>query len=350
MTMSQSSPSESPLPREAYTLLAQANLLRVRGRWDEAVEACMAALRLAPDNASAQSLLGDIYENQGRCDDAIQWYRMALDVNPDSPADKIKLQRLLDADPRRWTETPATGTVIVSRPSPVTTHTQGGTDADRLLRGVVWLTAALFLVAIALGGLVMSRHRAMPSTITTSPVVVPPPPTDPANESVSSGVSAGPGTPALASGTSPAPVPPAPAAADPSEQALLQTLQQDTTLSSQNLSPVGVQVDPRQSVVTVTLLCPAPPTGASVREVLLRDAVLTALAGERAESSGVSVWTIRCLLSPPAGTASTTPDLALVADITPTALSALGSNPAALPAAQILPAFHNVWWSSAVAQ
>ena len=88
------------LPREAYTLLAQANLLRMRGRWDEAVDKCMAALRLAPQNASAQSLLGDIYENQGRLDDAIQWYRMALDVNPDSPADSLKLDRLLEAKQR----------------------------------------------------------------------------------------------------------------------------------------------------------------------------------------------------------------------------------------------------------
>jgi Flp pilus assembly protein TadD len=83
--------SEAPLPREAYTLLAQANLLRMRGCWEEAVEKCMAALRLAPESASAQSLLGDIYENQGRRDDAIQWYRMALDISPDSPADRLKL-------------------------------------------------------------------------------------------------------------------------------------------------------------------------------------------------------------------------------------------------------------------
>ena len=72
----------------------------MRGRWDEAVDNCMAALRLAPQNASAQSLLGDIYENQGRLDDAIQWYRMALDVSPDSPADQLKLDRLLNAKQR----------------------------------------------------------------------------------------------------------------------------------------------------------------------------------------------------------------------------------------------------------
>ena len=85
----------SGLSREVYSLLAQANLLRMRGCWEEAVESCMAALRLTPDSHSAQSLLGDIYENQGRLDDAIQWYRMALDLNPTSTADRMKLERLL---------------------------------------------------------------------------------------------------------------------------------------------------------------------------------------------------------------------------------------------------------------
>ncbi len=100
---------EAGLPREIYALLAQANLLRMRGCWEDAVQSCMAALRLSPRSHSAQSLLGDIYENQGRYDDAIQWYRMALDINPDSPADRIKLDRLLhmqeEGPARSWATT-----------------------------------------------------------------------------------------------------------------------------------------------------------------------------------------------------------------------------------------------------
>src|SRR5579875_2831472 len=93
-------PSDREMSRDAYALLAQANLLRMRGCWPEAIEKCMAALKLAPEHPSAQSLLGDIYENQGSLDDAIQWYRMALDVQPDSPADKVKLERLLERKTR----------------------------------------------------------------------------------------------------------------------------------------------------------------------------------------------------------------------------------------------------------
>jgi hypothetical protein len=75
-------------------LLARANLLRMRGQWAEAVERCTEALRLDPKSAAAHSLLGDIYENQGRLDKASHWYQLALEQNPDSIADQAKLARV----------------------------------------------------------------------------------------------------------------------------------------------------------------------------------------------------------------------------------------------------------------
>jgi Tetratricopeptide repeat len=71
----------------------QANLLRMRGRWEEAVQRCAEALQQQPSNASAHSLLGDIYENRGRLEEAIQWYQLALDLDPASAADQAKLAR-----------------------------------------------------------------------------------------------------------------------------------------------------------------------------------------------------------------------------------------------------------------
>jgi hypothetical protein len=73
--------------------LMQANLLRMRGRWEEAARQCAEALQREPANASAHSLLGDIYENRGRLEDAIHWYQLALDLNPASVADQAKLAR-----------------------------------------------------------------------------------------------------------------------------------------------------------------------------------------------------------------------------------------------------------------
>jgi hypothetical protein len=74
-------------------LLAVANLLRMRGQWVEAIERCTEALRLCPESAAAHSLIADIYENQGRLDKAIHWYQLALELAPESLADKAKLAR-----------------------------------------------------------------------------------------------------------------------------------------------------------------------------------------------------------------------------------------------------------------
>jgi hypothetical protein len=73
--------------------LAQANLLRMRGRWEAAAAQCAEVLRRHPTSASAHSLLGDIYENQGRLEEAIHWYQAALELSPASVADQAKLAR-----------------------------------------------------------------------------------------------------------------------------------------------------------------------------------------------------------------------------------------------------------------
>jgi hypothetical protein len=81
--------------QEVDALLAQANLLRIRGKVPAAIDCCMAVMRICPGNVSAQGLLGDIYEAQGNIDEAVLWFRMALDANPNSATDKQKLGRLL---------------------------------------------------------------------------------------------------------------------------------------------------------------------------------------------------------------------------------------------------------------
>jgi tetratricopeptide (TPR) repeat protein len=76
-------------------LLARANLLRMRGQWDEAIAVCTEALRQAPKSPTAHSVLGDIYEAQGKYDDALQWYGMAVDLAPNRTADREKLDRVI---------------------------------------------------------------------------------------------------------------------------------------------------------------------------------------------------------------------------------------------------------------
>src|SRR5580704_9084425 len=49
--------------QEVDALLTRANLLRIRGNMREAIDCCMAAMRIVPGSVPAQSLLGDIYES-----------------------------------------------------------------------------------------------------------------------------------------------------------------------------------------------------------------------------------------------------------------------------------------------
>ena len=81
------------LPKSLQSALTQANLCRIRRQWEEAIEYCITVLRAQPGNQTAHSLLGDIYRDQGKLDDAIQWYRMAVDLGA-NPTDEGKLRQL----------------------------------------------------------------------------------------------------------------------------------------------------------------------------------------------------------------------------------------------------------------
>ncbi|MBC8143145.1 MAG: tetratricopeptide repeat protein [Armatimonadetes bacterium] len=63
-------------------LLSRAQLLKTRGQWEEAVAVCTDAVRRSPASPSPYALLGDIYHAQDKTDDALHWYHMALERNP----------------------------------------------------------------------------------------------------------------------------------------------------------------------------------------------------------------------------------------------------------------------------
>jgi hypothetical protein len=93
----------------------------MRGQWTEAGEECAAILRHAPHNASAHSLLGDIYHDQGRIEDAQHWYQLAVELNPTNEGDRGRLARveeMLEARQQRaqWEA------VIEGRSQPVATR------------------------------------------------------------------------------------------------------------------------------------------------------------------------------------------------------------------------------------
>ena len=320
---------EGALPRDVYALLAQANLLRVRGHWEEAAGACMAALRLAPDSSSANSLLGDIYENQGRYDDAAQWYRMALDANPDSPADRVKLERLQQREGIGASRSLAdTGTPTSSKAAPsVRRSPLRFRDPEFALRCVA-IAAALALVLVVSLAFRAARHAGalaslgLGGDVVVKPVVVPP-----------------------RAGTLPTDPDAAPAH-DPSEQSLLTALQASQTLSRSGIAVYDVQADPRAGRMTVTFGLPSSP-GLSQAQIA-RDA-LQVLEAAGPEPT-VTAYTVRCLLVPTSGQGASSGQsgaaLAFVGDASSTSVQAGASAGAALTDTQAEAAFSNLWWSS----
>ncbi len=276
--------AEAGLPRDVYALLAQANLLRMRGCWEDAVQSCMAALRLSPESSSAQSLLGDIYENQGRHDDAVQWYRMALDVHPDSPADRIKLDRLL----RLQDEAPLRPSVAARLPLVPNRHAQREPlrlNPETTLRYAALGAALLVLLIVLLAYLSVHRQAALASLglgsgqeVEIKPVIVP------------SAISSAPTAAASVGGIR-----------DGAEQTLLDALNASSDLKAQGITVSDIEADPRTGSLAITYSA----GGSLSREAVLRAALRVVQAATLAPGGQTAtVFTVRCLLPASGGTAA----------------------------------------------
>ena len=66
------------------------------GNVDAAVRACNSALAIQPNSTTAHSLLGSLYEKKGDDVQAIGHFECVLALNPDSDADRAKLEQLRD--------------------------------------------------------------------------------------------------------------------------------------------------------------------------------------------------------------------------------------------------------------
>ncbi len=145
---------ESETERAAHLLLSRANLLRVRGQPEAAIEACAEALRLAPLSGDASALLADIYESQGRLDDALQWYGMAVDNAPENPSYREHLKRLAEKKQTalvKQAEAPA-----LKPPGERTLELEGMSPSakktDQTVR-VIWIVCGVLTLILLLGAL-----------------------------------------------------------------------------------------------------------------------------------------------------------------------------------------------------
>ena len=142
-----------------HALLAQANLNRMRRQYDEAVDCCVSVLRAQPANQSAHVLLGDVYRDQRRWDDAIQWYGMAVELRP-NPTDQAKLEqvqqereRAARSDAQRVRRGYGSAAAAIDRGTDLNTGTVNlmGVSPRRWLRGITVTSlafAALVLIAL----------------------------------------------------------------------------------------------------------------------------------------------------------------------------------------------------------
>ena len=332
------SPGRSGISSEVYALLAQANLLRMRGCWGEAVENCMAALRLTPDSHSAQSLLGDIYENQGRYDDAIQWYRMALDLNPSSPADRMKLERL-SALQREGLhlrlleeQTVAAGEAGTGALGPKPSPQRVRVKPEVVLRAAA-LTAAL-LVFVVLVSAYVSVHRRSALSV------------------LGLGSSQDVKTPLVVLSSTDAPSPALMTNAvprDSSEQTLLDALRSSPDLASAGIVTYDAQADPRTARLTLTFAVTSGSSGGLNREAILRAALRLVQAASTAPGTqAIGVFTVRCLMVS-TGTGNSTgtgaASLVFIGDVPRDALPSVDAPGTGLSASQVQAFFGSPWWS-----
>lgn len=351
-------------------LLARANLLRMRGQWNEAVAACTEALRRVPRSPTACSLLGGIYEAQNRLEDALQWYSMAVEFDASNKADRDKLDILVQTQRRALLQQEKEAQTRAPRVDPanrtlrwfdrVFPPGRQGTIA-RLMLFVGGLLSLLLVFttafvywgnqtdtppsSVALGGLPVS-----PDTV--SPALVVQPRTGRAAPPVGASTPTPAPTPSASAQPFAATVPgiepqrlPAPA---PNDAALMETL-------ARVLPPGAVasaaQVDSRLLQVTIALRLDvagakeAGPLSAATRERVLRVAALSARAAALTLPA-LERASVRVSLRPPGESLGSTGDgaslLAFVAETATTAVRA--ANPATASVPELRGLFTNVWW------
>ncbi len=166
--------------REIYPELARANLLRMQGKYEEAIEVCRRIMGRFPSNETVHALLGDIYADQGKLEDAIQWYELLVELAPGNVHYSAKLHNLRAMYAAQVAPPPPVALPEVE-PKP--------TKPKALAYSLFGLLALILVAAAFVAGARMNASRdagAQPAssaqaslspTPTTEPMRVPPPPT-----------------------------------------------------------------------------------------------------------------------------------------------------------------------------
>lgn len=302
------------------SLLASATLHKIRSEWEAAIADATDALRLDPRNPDIASLLGDIYAEQGMLDEALVWYQMAVELNPNSEVDRERLTRLSKEIAARRREE-RTGSFAAFEK-----HTK------------VWtlLLAAVFvlLVATALGVTLIrgkTQDERTPRQTATGRSRVTPPPAEPTLPE-----------PTIAP-ESPANAPSAPGGSPlrtPAEASVRTGLSSAQAIADAGITIDDVIADPRSGVVTVTFSVPHRDFISRAQIVRAAAAVARTVFALRQDANFV---TARCVIQ--AGGLG--PQIAFVGDTARQSIEVLGENPTDQQLASV---FTRPWWHPDIRQ
>ena len=317
---------------ELQKLLAEANLARMRGDLNGAIDLCTEALEIEPQNADVHSLLGDIYKAMDNPAEAARWYQMALDINPDSKPDQAKLQEALALASKKKMGEPVTSKGNWMQPID---------KIDRAIRYFVLFCAAAVMVLLIIGLTIWVVHsqKEDKTMINNQPAKT--------GETITK-------HPQSTQNTSSSPAPPieSPVIGEPEggtlirplvEQTLLSRLATNPNIQQERLVIEDVKFDPRSDKIEVTMRFSDRPT--VLTRIVVRKAEAVAATAAYEASSEAKMVTIRTLVSMPGKYASGEPKLVHICDV-PRSITSVDISKA--DDAVLSRIFLNEWWDTEI--
>jgi hypothetical protein len=321
---------KQPSGDDVYLMLVTANVLRLRRQFELAEGQCSEVLRRDPTNAAAHSVLGDIARDRGSLKDAIEWYKMALDLNPGNVSDRKKLEAVIDrAYPRE-----KVGPIEKLRENVAEQIMTSSAEmrAARLPLGVYIALGGMLAVIIGVTVIVLALgRRAGPTTMSVS-----------AEQPPSGAFVSGPLEPKqtakAAAGTEAHAEPAFAGEVAALEIGLLDRLRREARVIDPNCQVADAEIDPRTGAVSIRLSMPRVWSPDQTRRSILRVAAAIARAAVGWDQR-VSAVRVRC----DARQEGQPDERAFVGEADLTKLAAPATGLDEKEAAEVFP---SLWWES----
>ncbi|MGI6294594.1 MAG: tetratricopeptide repeat protein [Armatimonadota bacterium] len=303
---------------DVQSLLASANLHRLRAEYDQAIADATDALRLDPRNPDVPSLLAEIYEQKGMREEAIAWYQMALEMSPESEHNQERLDRL--------------GELILteSRES----QRKEPTGAWQWSAKWAWALGAIFIIIVIMA--VISAFRGRSEVATNHPVPTAQQQYQAPAPQLSGSESLPQRPPSSSPETGSSPAPAGIVARTPAESYIRSELASAQPVTDTGAGINDVIADPRSGVVSVTFTLPFSP-------MLTKQQIITAstqIAKKAFDlNREVKFVTARCLVQMPGAQGT---QVAFIGDIARQTADGLPATPSE---EQLLGSFTGPWWN-----